>query len=65
MPIGASFGGNRLQDAADDAVAHQDDVGIVGVPVFGAGFALLRLAVLGFELAVCALRDRPAPCGAR
>ena len=45
-----------FQDAAHDAVAHQDDLGIVGAPAFVADLIALGLLVLGFELADVALQ---------
>ncbi len=59
--LGASLCGDGLQNPADDAVAHQHDLRIFGLPLFRARFALLRHAVLRFQIADCALRDHRDP----
>ncbi len=45
----ASVRNDGLEDAADNAVSDENDVGVFGVPVFCAGFMLLSVAVLCFE----------------
>ena len=44
MPRARASLDHRFQDAADDAVADQDDLGIVGAPAFGADVRRARPA---------------------
>ena len=49
--FGAGFGGDGLEDAADDAIADEDDLGVFGSAFFGARLALLGAAILCLEIA--------------
>src|SRR5579863_569993 len=49
--LGARFGGHGFENAADDAIADENDLGIGGEGLFGASFALFGAEVLGFEIA--------------
>src|ERR1035437_873914 len=44
--------GDGFQNATDNAVANENNLGAFGLPLFGAGLSVLRAAILLFEIAV-------------